>query len=170
MPYPISIEVVLESKSDGALSRKECYAIFLNSFKQLEHMLRDCSFTLRTDHRNLLYLNAQASSKVTRWKLAIQEHYFLIEHIPGPLNIVANAMSRLCPGGDKPVITTNTVVLCMARFSSSEPVVQCNARKTRAAPARRSVRLSYKVYTTHSKCHSGPTGQFGKERTVFAAC
>jgi hypothetical protein len=59
------------------------------------------------------------------------EHYFLIEHIPAT-HIVANAMSRLCLVGDKPVITTNTVVLCMARFNlSSEPVVQCNARKTR---------------------------------------
>jgi hypothetical protein len=39
------IEVVLESKSDGALSRKECYAYFF--FQAVgAYASSDCSFTL----------------------------------------------------------------------------------------------------------------------------
>jgi hypothetical protein len=33
---------------------------------------------------------------VRRWKLAIQEYNFDIEHIPGEENIAADAFSRLC--------------------------------------------------------------------------
>eukprot|EP00969_Alexandrium_andersonii_P159352 7040487-Alexandrium_andersonii.AAC.1 len=56
---------------------KECYAIWY-ALKSLEHLLRDVHFTLRTDHRNLTYLNIN-SPKVVRWKLAIQEYDFHVE-------------------------------------------------------------------------------------------
>jgi len=73
---------------------KECYAIYaaLNKF---EYLLRDIKFTLKTDHANLLYLNVPPSTKVLRWKLAIQEYDFDIEHLPGALNVVADGFSRL---------------------------------------------------------------------------
>jgi hypothetical protein len=61
---------------------KECYAIFY-ALTSLEHLVRDRPFTLRTDHRNLLFINSLPCAKVTRWKLAIQEYDFQIEHIPG---------------------------------------------------------------------------------------
>ena len=51
---------------------------------------------LRTDHKNLVYINQEGSQKVRRWKLAIQEYNFDIEHIPGEENIAADAFSRLC--------------------------------------------------------------------------
>jgi hypothetical protein len=41
---------------------KECYAIFY-SLKKLEYLIRDTHFTLRTDHKNLIYLNLEASAK-----------------------------------------------------------------------------------------------------------
>jgi hypothetical protein len=82
-------------QSRWSTAEKECYAIF-QSMRKLEHLLQDRKFILRTDHRNLLFLNAQPSAKVTRWKLAIQEFDFTIEHIPGKDNIVADHMSRLC--------------------------------------------------------------------------
>ena len=52
---------------------KEEYAIFY-ALKKLEHLLRDVKFTLRTDHKNLTFLNKEHSGKVQRWKLAIQEY------------------------------------------------------------------------------------------------
>jgi len=75
---------------------KEAYAIFY-AFKKLEHLIRDVHFTLRTDHKNLLYLNEDSSPKVIRWKLAIQEYDFDVAHIRGTDNVVADAFSRLLP-------------------------------------------------------------------------
>jgi hypothetical protein len=73
---------------------QEGYAIH-QALKKFEYILRDVKFTLRTDHRNLLYVNDKASPKVLRWKIDIQQFNFDVEHIPGPDNIVADLYSRL---------------------------------------------------------------------------
>jgi hypothetical protein len=120
----IPIQFLSKSFSDvqkrWSVIERECYAI-VYAFKQCEHLLRDKQFTLRTDHRNLIYLNAQASAKVTRWKLAIQEYDFLIEHIPGVDNIVADGMSRFCPNGTntspKASVSSNQIAFCFALCS-----------------------------------------------------
>ena len=74
---------------------KEGFAIYY-ALKKLEYLLRDTHFILQTDHKNLIYINDTASPKIIRWKLAIQEYDFDIEHIPGKSNIVADNLSRLC--------------------------------------------------------------------------
>ena len=78
-----------------SVPEKEAYAIFY-AFQKLEYLIRDRYFLLRTDHKNLTYINQESSPKVRRWKLAIQEYNFDIEHIAGEANIVADALSRLC--------------------------------------------------------------------------
>jgi hypothetical protein len=75
---------------------KECYAIVV-AFRKFEYLIRDKHFILRTDHKNLTYVNDPPSPKVRRWKLTLQEYDFSIEHIPGKENIVADAFSRLLP-------------------------------------------------------------------------
>ena len=50
-------------------------------------------FTLRTDRKNLTYLNIAGSDKVIRWKLLIQS--FNLD-IKGKGNEIADAFSRLC--------------------------------------------------------------------------
>ena len=74
---------------------KEGFAIYF-ALKKLNHLLRDIHFTLQTDHKNLIYINDTASPKVVRWKLAIQEYDFDIEHIAGKNNPVADGLSRFC--------------------------------------------------------------------------
>lgn len=76
-------------------NEKEAYAIFY-TLRKLDYLLRDVKFLLQTDHQNLVYVNNEASPKVKRWKLALQEYNFDIEHIPGKENIIADAFSRLC--------------------------------------------------------------------------
>jgi hypothetical protein len=65
------------------------------SFKKFEYLVRDIHFTLLTDHKNLIYIDSETSHKVKRWKLAIQEYDFDIQHILGRLNVIADAFSRL---------------------------------------------------------------------------
>ena len=43
----------------------------------------------------LLYLNNHGSRKVLQWKLDIQHHDAVIEHVPGEQNIPADVFSRL---------------------------------------------------------------------------
>ena len=73
---------------------KECYAIWY-ALRSLEYLLRDVRFTIRTDHKNLRYLNTN-SPKVVRWKLAVQEFNFDLEYIEGENNVFADSFSRLC--------------------------------------------------------------------------
>lgn len=72
---------------------KEAYAIFA-SLKAFEYLIRDIHFVLRTDHRNLKYLNLEVP-KVVRWKMAVQEFSFVLEYYPGPQNVAADTLSRL---------------------------------------------------------------------------
>jgi transposase InsO family protein len=161
------------SKSFSAVQRrwstieKECYGLWY-CVTQLEHLLRDRHFTLRTDHRNLLYLNNQASPKIVRWKLSIQEYSFDIQHIAGPLNIVADAMSRLCPeDGNPPPVTSETVALCMAVFANPGTLIHCNARTATAASARRSTqRFDAAMLKELASCHNDITGHFARDRTA----
>jgi len=79
---------------------KECYAIVW-AFKHLEHLIRDRYFILRTDHKNLTYLNLENSGKIKRWKILIQEFNCGVEHIVGVDNFVADDFSRLIPHMEK---------------------------------------------------------------------
>jgi hypothetical protein len=74
---------------------KEAYAIFY-TLKTHDHLLRDIPFTLKTDHKNLTYINLESSQKVRRWKLFLQDFNFKMEHVAGVDNPVADAFSRLC--------------------------------------------------------------------------
>ena len=119
---------------------KEAYAIFY-AFKKLEHMIRDIHFTLKTDHKNLLYLNEEASAKVQRWKLATQEYDFTAEHIEGTSNIVADAFSRIGNFGEAAV--TQEVLCLLDDF-----------------------RISDKHYRLISKVHNSMVGHHGIDKTM----
>jgi transposase InsO family protein len=73
---------------------KECYAI-VYCLQKLEYLLRDRKFVLRTDHRNLTFMEKNLEAKVRRWKLTVQDFDMTVEHIRGVDNIPADAFSRL---------------------------------------------------------------------------
>ena len=75
---------------------KEAFAI-VAALRKFRYVIRDVRFLLRTDHKNLVYLNEPLSSKVMRWKLEVQEFDFNVEHIAGHANVVADAFSRFVP-------------------------------------------------------------------------
>ena len=94
-PIAFMSKTLTKAELKWSTIEKEAYAIFV-AFRKFEHLLRDVHFTLRTDHRNLTFLNVEAREKVKRWKLAIQHYDFAIEHIKGSDNIVADGFSRFC--------------------------------------------------------------------------
>jgi transposase InsO family protein len=93
-----------------SVPEKEGYAIYY-ALTKLEYLLRDVYFVLHTDHINLTFVNAIAttSRKVYNWKLTIQEFNFDIVYIKGENNVVADKLSRLCdsdPQNDERKIET----------------------------------------------------------------
>lgn len=54
-------------------------------------------FTLRTDHKALIWLAKlkEPNQRLTRWKLKLQDYDFIIEHVKGKDNYVADALSRI---------------------------------------------------------------------------
>ena len=61
---------------------KECYAIYYG-VKQFEDLLDNRHFVLKTDHKNLTYINVTLTGKVLRWKLYLQDKDFHLMHVPG---------------------------------------------------------------------------------------
>ena len=58
--------------------QKEAYAIFY-SCTYLKSLLRDRTFTLRRDYRNLLYIKDNSNPMIVRWFMAFSEYSFKIE-------------------------------------------------------------------------------------------
>jgi len=52
-------------------------------------------FTVRTDHKNLVYLSNLTVSKLVRWRVLLSEFRFEIEHIPGAQNVVVDGLTRI---------------------------------------------------------------------------
>ncbi len=72
---------------------KKCGAIY-KALEKFQYLLYNRHFILETDNKNLTFLNTATSSRVYRWKLAIQRYAFNIRHVVGELNVVADAFSR----------------------------------------------------------------------------
>jgi hypothetical protein len=92
--------VALASKAFTAAEAKwttieqECFAVFY-CIRKWEHLLRGHSFVVETDHRNLSFIQNSETPKIVRWRLALQDYQFVIRHIPGSTNVVADALSRI---------------------------------------------------------------------------
>jgi len=65
-----------------SVREKECYGIFYG-VRLFEDLLDSRPFILKTDHKNLTYLNVTLTGKVPRWKLYLQDKDFYLCHIPG---------------------------------------------------------------------------------------
>ena len=72
----------------------EIYA-FVYCVKQLGPYLLGKLFTDRTDHKNLVCLSNSSIPKLMRWRVILSEYRFVIEHILGDQNIVADGLTRV---------------------------------------------------------------------------
>ena len=73
---------------------QEAYGIYL-SVQKFCYYLRGVRFLIETDHNNLRWMEASEVPKIIRWRVYLQSFDFLIAHIPGTRNVVADALSRL---------------------------------------------------------------------------
>ena len=76
------------------VNREGAFAIYW-ALGKLDDLLGGIAFTIRTDHRNLLYMNNHSSRKFLQWKLDIQHYDAPIEHVPGVMNTPADVFSGL---------------------------------------------------------------------------
>ena len=121
---------------------KEAFAIYY-ALIQLEYLIRDVHFTIRTDHKNLTYINTETNPKVKRWKLAIQEFDFSLEHIIGKDNIIADVFSRLCPTVGEELCSLEESIYLLDEF-----------------------RIPEAAYKQIGKVHNSIVGHHGVERTL----
>ncbi len=138
--FPIAFlsKTLTDSQLNWSTFEKEAYAIYY-AFHELEYLIHDRKFTLRTDHANLTFIKDSGSEKVRRWKLYIQDYNFDIEHIKGEHNIVADAFSRLV---EEP----------------SDPDHLLNLTQDSIIPQ--------PIYKAIGKCHNSIVGHHGVQRTV----
>jgi len=97
LPIAIFSKSLSKSECKWSTIQKEAYAIYY-CLDKYEYLLRDIFFTLRTDHKNLTYMNKRKDDMVTRWKLYCQHFNFAVEHIRGVDNEVADdlAVTYVC--------------------------------------------------------------------------
>lgn len=73
---------------------KEAYAVYFG-VKSFAYYLIGKPFLLQTDHANLQWMEASVVPKILRWRIYLQSFQFVIQHIAGKANTVADWLSRL---------------------------------------------------------------------------
>lgn len=85
-----------KAESNKSTIEQELIAIHW-SIRYFKHYLYCRHFIVRSDHRPLVYLFSlkDPTSKLTRLRMELVDFDFTVEHIPGKLNVVADALSRI---------------------------------------------------------------------------
>ena len=139
----------------------------VESMRRHRDVLLGCQFTWVTDHKGLTHLLKQKtlSARQARWIERISEFNFDVEYLPGPLNVLPDALSRIYSNDAPGTVRAPSeftehdededLPLRLASFAASLPVfVDAEAQATHwhsilpesstvaeaAAPARRSPR------------------------------
>ena len=99
-----------ESAKNWDTFKKEGYGLFF-TVNGAQYYLRGKDFIVETYHRNLQWMAASQSPIVVRWRTLLQSYTFIIRHIPGKDNKVADWMSRMYKMEE-----------CMPCFMSISPV------------------------------------------------
>jgi hypothetical protein len=97
--YDWQVIFLLSHKWSGPATRwdiiqKELYPMVYGT-KHLLYYLRGKPFTMETDHANIVHLVSSDVPKLVRWRVHMQSFAATYMHVPGVLNKLADAMSRL---------------------------------------------------------------------------
>lgn len=96
LPITFISRTFKQGEKNKPIIEKELLAVHF-AITQLRPYLYGRKFTVRSDHKPLIYLYSlkNPSSKLTRIRLDLEEYNFVIEHIAGKNNVVADALSRV---------------------------------------------------------------------------
>lgn len=72
---------------------QEAYGIYY-AVKKLGYYLVGKQFVIETDHNNLLWMESSEVPKIIRWRIFLQAFNFMIRHIRGKDNVIADWFSR----------------------------------------------------------------------------
>ena len=82
------------SAANWDVHKRESYACYWG-VKVFSYYLHGKKFILETDHANLLYMEKSEVYIVIRWRIYLQSYMFLLRHISGKKNIVADWGTRM---------------------------------------------------------------------------
>jgi hypothetical protein len=90
-------KALVGAQLNWSVREMKCYGIFYG-VRLFEDLLDNRPFILKTDHKNLTYLNVTLTGKILRWKLYLQDKVFYLCHVPGKEvhQGVPDALPRLC--------------------------------------------------------------------------
>lgn len=96
LPFFYASKSFNKAEQNKSTIEKELIAIHF-AVNQFRPYIYGTQFTVRSDHRPLIYLYQlkNPSSKLTRLRLDLEEYSFIIEHIKGKDNVAADALSRI---------------------------------------------------------------------------
>ena len=125
------------------IPQKESYAIYA-AIQKFEYLLRDRKFIIKTDHKNITFLNTSVLSSIRKWKIYISEFDSEFDYEKGEDNVVADLFSRLVED-QTPVVDKDPIFLL-------------------AFPGR--PKIPQKEYRLIGRVHNSLVGHHGVERTL----
>ena len=115
------METFTEAEQNWSTLEQELFAVVW-SIRKWQSMLDGCTFTVFSDHRNILQLAKATAPKVVRWRLMVQPFNFTVLHVPGldEKHAVADCLSRLHAS----TVTRKLSVSAVTRSKSRQVIVQ----------------------------------------------
>lgn len=131
---------------------QEAYAIYY-AVNTLAYYLRCKEFVIETDHRNLLFMHHSKVPKIIRWYIYLQSFNFLVRHIPGKQNLIADMLSRQWNSAVKEFEDTMHHLCCSLEDLRSNPdslLRQVHGRRRGHLGVKRTWFLLNKLFPGHN--------------------
>jgi hypothetical protein len=94
LPINITSKKFSSTAQGWSTIEKEGFGCY-HGIKSNDYLLRGKEFILETDHNNLVWIKTSEVPKIIRWRVYMQSFNFLIRHIRGTLNTIADYLSRM---------------------------------------------------------------------------
>ena len=94
LPINITSKKFSSTAQGWSTIEKEGFGCY-HGIKSNDYLLRGKEFILETDHNNLVWIKTSEVPKIIRWRVYMQSFNFLIRHIRGSLNTIADYLSRM---------------------------------------------------------------------------